>query len=86
MCPGDTDVLACVYEGDIWLLTSFNDEPIQVTNTKGNKAERREREGGRKERERKRVNDIYSFLDMYSTPSSEEGDGWTVQFHTTGRV
>ena len=52
MCPGDTDVLACVYEGDIWLLMSFNDEPIQVTNTKGDKAERREREGGKRERER----------------------------------
>ena len=45
----------------------------------------RGREGGKRERE-KRVNDIYSFLDMYSTPSSEEGDGWTVQFHTAGGV
>ena len=62
MCPGDTDVLACVYEGDIWLLTSFNDEPIQVTNTKGDKAERREREGGKREREKESKCSFFPFL------------------------
>lgn len=35
LCPCDSNVLACVCEGDIWIMTSQSDTPFQITNTKG---------------------------------------------------